>query len=130
MTDLALRLLERPVRGVRVPRSGQLLLYASDALAVLLGATRVKAMQHYMALSRRAPELRHHGRPLGACNHAQLCYKHGHDVVITLEGLLRIAAISRSPGVVANRVAFVNALCALFAPSSLDAPPTISIARA
>jgi len=117
--DLALRLRvnnsDHRVRGVRMPGSGQLLLYASDALAVLINTTRTKAMMHYVALSRRVPDLRHLGRPLGSSNHTQLCYKHNHDVVVTLEGLLRIATITRSPRAVANRTAFVCALCALFA---------------
>ncbi len=123
MTNLALRLRinngDHRVRGVRVPGSGQLLLYASDALAVLINTTRAKAMMHYVALSRRVPDLRHLGRPLGPFNHTQLCYKHGHDVVLTMEGLLRIASITRSPRAVANRTAFVCALCALFASQTL-----------
>ena len=57
--DLALRLRvnnsDHRVRGVRMPGSGQLLLYASDALAVLINTTRTNAMMHYVALSRRVP---------------------------------------------------------------------------
>ena len=111
------------MRGVRVPQSGQLLLYASVALALLLETTRAKACRHYFKLVRRAPELRHHGRPLGACNHAQLFYRHGGETVVTLDGLLRVAHLSRSPRALANRTAFVGALCTLFADS---APGNIS----
>jgi len=127
MTELALRLGGHRVRGVRVPVSGQLLLYATEALAVLLETTRARACRHYHKLARRAPELRHHGRPLGVCNHAQLFYRHGCETLATLDGLLRVAQLSRSPRALANRAAFVAALCDLFAKRLLDVARTISV---
>jgi hypothetical protein len=132
MTEVTLRLRfnnrEHRVRGVRVPHSGQLLLYATEALAVLLETTRPKACRHYFKLRKRAPELCHHYQPLSVCNHTQLFYRHGYETLATLEGLLRVAHISRSPCALANRTAFVRALCELFAEGlSRSAARTISV---
>lgn len=132
MTEVTVRLRvgdrEHRVRGVRVPHSGQLLLYATEALAVLLETTRPRACRHYFKLRKRAPELCHRYQPLGVCNHTQLFYRHGYETLATLDGLLRVAHLSRSPYALVNRIAFVRALCELFAQGlSRGAAQTISV---
>jgi hypothetical protein len=118
MTELAIRLQhpdgsERRLRGVTY--GGQLVLYTSDALALLIQGTRHHAAQHFIKLARRDPSLRHHHRPLGAHIDAQRCYKYGCENVITFDGMRHVALISKSPGAVRNRAPFLCALCALFA---------------
>ena len=119
MTDLAIRLhfngAERRLRGVRVPHSGELLLYTSDAVAMLAECDRRQALLHFLKLARRTPALQHHSRPLGARNDTQLCYKHGNENVITFDGLRRVACLSRNPAAMRNQIAFLSALFALWA---------------